>query len=63
MRDRRPALVGLAYALSAYLAWGISPVYFKALAGVPPLEILAHRVVWSLLLLSALLAEIGRAHV
>ena len=59
MRDR-PALVGLAYALGAYLAWGISPIYFKALARVPPLEILAHRVVWSLLLLAGLLAASRR---
>jgi chloramphenicol-sensitive protein RarD len=59
MRDR-PALVGLAYALAAYLAWGISPIYFKALARVPPLEILAHRVVWSLLLLAGLLAASRR---
>jgi chloramphenicol-sensitive protein RarD len=59
MRDR-PALVGLAYALAAYLAWGVSPVYFKALARVPPLEILAHRVIWSILLLAGLLAASRR---
>jgi chloramphenicol-sensitive protein RarD len=59
MRDRR-ALAGLAYALAAYLAWGVSPVYFKALVAVPPLEILAHRVVWSVVLLAALLAASGR---
>jgi chloramphenicol-sensitive protein RarD len=55
MRDRR-ALAGLAYAFAAYLAWGISPAYFKALAGVPAIEILAHRVVWSVVLLALLLA-------
>jgi chloramphenicol-sensitive protein RarD len=59
MRDR-PALVGLAYALAAYLAWGVSPIYFKALARVPPLEILAHRVIWSILLLAGLLAASRR---
>jgi chloramphenicol-sensitive protein RarD len=47
---------GLLAALAAYLVWGISPVYFKALRPVPPLEILAHRVVWSLFLLAALVA-------
>ena len=55
MHDRR-ALAGLAYALAAYLAWGVAPVYFKALRGVPPLEILAHRVVWSVVLLAGLVA-------
>ncbi len=33
--------------------WGFLPVYFKALAAVPPLEILCHRVVWSVALLVA----------
>ncbi len=60
MRDRS-ALAGLAYALAAYLAWGVSPVYFKALAHVPAMEILAHRVVWSVLLLAVLLAATSGA--
>lgn len=50
---------GLAYALAAYLAWGLLPVYFKALRAVPAVEVLAHRVVWSLLLLAGLLAARG----
>lgn len=56
-RDERSA--GLAYALAAYLAWGLLPLYFKALKHVPAPEILAHRVVWSLVLLAALLAVRG----
>lgn len=52
---------GLAFALAAYLSWGLLPLYFKALRPVPPLEILAHRAVWSLLLLAALLAMRGGA--
>jgi chloramphenicol-sensitive protein RarD len=52
---------GLAYALAAYLSWGLLPLYFKALQPVPALEILAHRVVWSLLLLAGLLAARGGA--
>ncbi|MCP4247506.1 MAG: EamA family transporter RarD [bacterium] len=51
----RSARVGVAYGLGAYLFWGLVPVYFKAVASIPPLEILAHRVVWSLVLLAALL--------
>ena len=42
---------GVLYALGAYLCWGLFPLYFRALSGVPPLQILAHRMVWSLLLL------------
>jgi chloramphenicol-sensitive protein RarD len=46
---------GLAYALAAYLTWGGMAVYIKALAPVPPLEILAHRVAWSVVFLFGLL--------
>lgn len=42
---------GVAYALGAYMLWGLFPLYFKALIRVPPLQILAHRMVWSLVLL------------
>jgi len=45
---------GLLFGLAAYLAWGLLPLYFRALHGVPPLEILAHRIVWSVLLLAGL---------
>ncbi len=47
---------GVAYAVSTYLAWGLLPLYFKALRPVPAIEVLAHRVVWSLLLLAAVVA-------
>jgi chloramphenicol-sensitive protein RarD len=40
--------------VAAYVAWGVFPLYFKGLVGVPPLEILAHRVVWSAVLLAVL---------
>ncbi|HYG91508.1 MAG TPA: EamA family transporter [Azospirillum sp.] len=54
--DRQnPALTGLAAALGAFLLWGlVAPVYFKALTGVGPVEIVAHRVVWTVLLVGAL---------
>lgn len=38
---------GFAFALSAYLMWGVLPLYMKALAHIPPAEVIAHRVVWS----------------
>lgn len=43
---------GLLLALGAYAIWGVLPLYFRWLGdNVPALEVLAHRVVWSLLLL------------
>lgn len=39
--------VGLFAAAGAYGLWGFLPIYFKLLGDVPPLLILAHRIVWS----------------
>jgi len=40
---------GLLSALGAFIIWGVAPVYFKWLSHVSPLEIISHRVVWSLI--------------
>lgn len=42
---------GLAAGAAAYFLWGVFPIYFKTLAFAPPVEILAHRVVWALVVL------------
>ena len=47
----RQAFLGLPCAASAYLIWGLTPIYFKALAAVPAFEILMHRMIWSFLFL------------
>ncbi|MDP2562001.1 EamA family transporter RarD [Psychrobium sp. 1_MG-2023] len=38
---------GLMFAFSAYIMWGIAPLYFKALGDIGAVDILLHRVVWS----------------
>lgn len=48
----RSRQAGLVYGLSAYTLWGVFPLYFKALARVPPLTVLCHRVVWSALFIA-----------
>ena len=40
---------GIFCTFAAYILWGLFPFYFHALADIGALEILAHRVVWSLL--------------
>jgi chloramphenicol-sensitive protein RarD len=47
--------VGMLYALAAFAIWGSFPIYFKALQQIPPLEILLHRMVWSLVFLLVVL--------
>ena len=49
------ARTGLLYGLLAYGLWGVLPIYFKQLTGVSAIDIVAHRIVWSLLFLAALL--------
>ncbi len=46
---------GLSYGLGAYLMWGLVPLYWPLLAAASALEILAHRIVWSLFLAALLL--------
>lgn len=47
---------GIVSAALAFLAWGLFPIYFHALGDVPPVQILAHRVLWSLAFLLLVLA-------
>ncbi len=50
---------GFVFGLGAYALWGVLPLYFKAIADVPATDIVAHRILWSLPFLAALIA-IGR---
>lgn len=52
---REQAWSGVLYAGGAFGIWGVVPVYFKAVAAAGALEVLAHRVVWSVVLMGALL--------
>jgi chloramphenicol-sensitive protein RarD len=54
IENRDNVRAGLLYGLGAYAIWGVLPLYFKLLAGVSATEIVAHRIVWSLLFLAAL---------
>ncbi|GGN70060.1 protein RarD [Actinoplanes lobatus] len=47
---------GYLYGLTAYTIWGFFPIYFKLLRPAPPLEILAHRVLWSVVFVALLLS-------
>jgi len=40
-------LIGIAATACAYLLWGVLPLYWKLVNVVPPLEILAQRIIWS----------------
>jgi chloramphenicol-sensitive protein RarD len=48
--------IGILYAATAYILWGLFPIYFKALQNVSPVQILWHRIVWAFLFLLIVLA-------
>jgi chloramphenicol-sensitive protein RarD len=52
---------GLLLAIGAFTIWGVLPLYFYLLKPVPALQVLSHRVVWSVLLLLAVVLVTGRA--
>ncbi len=43
--------LGVIYGLAAYSIWGFFPIFFKALEGATPLEIVCHRIFWSVVFL------------
>ena len=57
---RNEAAIGVALGVGAYLTWGFLPIYMKALASVSAPEILANRILWSMVLLAGLVAVTGR---
>ena len=58
-QPRRHSLLsakGVAGILLACTIWGFATLYYKALSHVPPMEVLAHRTLWTLVFFGALLA-------
>src|SRR3979490_1950858 len=50
---------GYLFGIAAYLCWGFFPLYWKLLRPMGALEILAHRIVWSVVLMVAIVT-VGR---
>lgn len=59
-KTKSDTVFGVAYATSAFLIWGISPIYWKALRAVPSFEIILHRIVWSFFFLMPLILVMRR---
>ncbi len=47
---------GIFYAIAAFGFWGLAPIYFKQVAIVAPTEVLAHRILWSVVVLVVFLS-------
>lgn len=53
-------LRGFGFAMCAYVLWGFLPLYMKALAHLPAVEVVAHRVLWSVPIAGLVLMLMGR---
>ncbi|WP_308342264.1 EamA family transporter RarD [Roseobacter insulae] len=51
---------GVAAMVAACTIWGLSPMYYKMLSHVPAMEVLSHRMIWSLAFFGVVLAAQGR---
>jgi chloramphenicol-sensitive protein RarD len=59
-RPNEDSRSGLAFALLAYFLWGFLPLYMKALAHIPPPEVIAHRILWSIPIAGTVLIVLKR---
>ncbi len=55
-RERTPAASGLVYGLSAYILWGLFPLFWPLLKPASPLEILACRIIFCFIVIAVVLA-------
>ncbi|MCM2561235.1 EamA family transporter RarD [Lutimaribacter sp. EGI FJ00015] len=51
---------GILAMVVACTVWGVAPLYYKLLAHIPPIEVLAHRTIWSVLFFALVLLVQGR---
>ncbi|AGI69979.1 protein rarD [Octadecabacter antarcticus 307] len=58
--ENQDTLRGFGFALSAYLLWGFLPLYLKAISHIPAIEVIAHRVLWSVPVAGLILIVLGR---
>ncbi len=59
-RQQNEAAKGFLFALSAYLIWGFAPLLFKALQHLPPIEVVLHRIIWSIPVAGLVFLVLGR---
>jgi chloramphenicol-sensitive protein RarD len=60
VEEKRQVKLGFLYGTVAYGTWGFIPLYFAAVSFVPAKEILVHRIIWSAILLNAIVFLFGR---
>lgn len=59
-QEQGSARQGFFFALGAYVLWGVLPLYMKAVVHISPLEVLIHRILWSVPIAGLVLLVLGR---
>ena len=52
--------LGLVAAISAYLLWGFVPIYFRLVDHIGALQVVAHRIIWSVVFVGLYLVLTNR---
>ena len=60
MKEKGSFGQGVIFSLSSYVIWGVLPIYWKSIQGVATFEILANRIIWSVVFVGILLKLTGR---
>lgn len=60
MDDAASTRTGLIQGIAAYLIWGLLPLYLRLLHDVPAVQVLGHRILWSLALLAVIVVALRR---
>ncbi|TNC70336.1 EamA family transporter RarD [Rubellimicrobium roseum] len=60
MTRNEDSLKGFVLATSVYVLWGFLPLYMKALAHVPPAEVIVHRIIWAIPIAGVVVWSTGR---
>lgn len=60
MQNDQEYRLGLIYTIGAFLIWGVVVLFFKQMSHVPPFELIAHRSIWSLVLLAIIISFTGK---
>lgn len=60
LRSADPRVSGLAASFAAYLCWGFLPLYWRMLSAAGSVEVIAHRIVWTVVVLALFFTLTGR---
>lgn len=53
---------GIVYSIIAYILWGTLPIYWSLLNDISPFEILAYRIILSMIFMVVLIMAMGKVH-